>query len=85
MVENYMDYSDDNCMNTFTQNQKSRAKSVLNNLNLRGNLCTSGNLAFTGVDGNSITCAPVADFTVDRTLLCAGEQVQFTDLSAYQT
>ena len=85
MVENYMDYSDDNCMNTFTQNQKSRAKSVLNNLNLRGNLCTSGNLAFTGTDGNAVTCAPVADFTVDRTLLCAGEQVQFTDLSAYQT
>ena len=85
MVENYMDYSDDNCMNTFTQNQKSRAKSVLNSLNLRGNLCTSGNLAFTGVDGNPVNCAPVADFTVDRTLLCTGEQVQFTDLSAYQT
>ncbi|NCZ94402.1 MAG: T9SS C-terminal target domain-containing protein [Flavobacteriia bacterium] len=65
MVENYMDYSDDNCMNTFTQNQKSRAKSVLNSLNLRGNLCTSGNLAFTGVDGNPVNCAPVADFTVD--------------------
>ncbi|MDA8787358.1 M43 family zinc metalloprotease [Schleiferiaceae bacterium] len=85
MVENYMDYSDDNCMNTFTQNQKSRAKSVLNNLNLRGKLCTSANLTLTGVDGNAVTCAPVADFTVDRTLLCAGEQVQFTDLSAYQT
>ena len=84
MVENYMDYSDDNCMNTFTQNQKSRAKSVLNSLNLRGNLCTSTNLAFTGADGNAVTCAPVADFTVDRTILCAGEQVQFTERSAYQ-
>ncbi|MDG1252524.1 MAG: M43 family zinc metalloprotease [Schleiferiaceae bacterium] len=85
MVENYMDYSDDNCMNTFTQNQKSRAKSVLNNLNLRGKLCTAANLAFAGVDGNSVTCSPVADFTVDRTLICTGEQIQFTDLSAYQT
>ncbi len=85
MVENYMDYSDDHCMNTFTQNQKSRAKSVLNSLNLRGNLCTASNLALTGVDGNAVTCAPVADFMVDRTLLCAGDQVQFTDLSAYET
>jgi hypothetical protein len=30
MLENYMDYSDDNCMNTFTLDQRSRAWAVLN-------------------------------------------------------
>lgn len=29
MVQNYMDYSDDSCMNLFTQGQKSRMRSVL--------------------------------------------------------
>ncbi|MDO6595949.1 DUF5011 domain-containing protein [Oceanihabitans sp. 2_MG-2023] len=29
MVENYMDYSDDSCMNLFTQGQKSRMRTVL--------------------------------------------------------
>ena len=31
MVENYMDYTDDTCMNTFTQNQKDRISAVMNN------------------------------------------------------
>lgn len=31
MVENYMDYTDDTCMNIFTQNQKDRITAVMNN------------------------------------------------------
>ena len=31
MVENYMDYTDDTCMNLFTQNQKDRITAVMNN------------------------------------------------------
>ncbi|QYS89901.1 M43 family zinc metalloprotease [Flavobacterium davisii] len=31
MVQNYMDYTDDNCMNIFTQNQKDRIQTVLAN------------------------------------------------------
>lgn len=31
MVENYMDYTDDSCMNIFTQNQKDRITAVMNN------------------------------------------------------
>ncbi len=41
MTENYMDYSNDSCMNTFTQNQKSRILAVLQNSPRRSTLSTS--------------------------------------------
>lgn len=40
-VENYMDYSDDLCMNIFTQDQKDRVLTVLTNSIRRANLVTS--------------------------------------------
>ena len=41
MTENYMDYSNDTCMNTFTQNQKTRILTVLQNSPRRASLTTS--------------------------------------------
>lgn len=41
MVENYMDYSDDLCMNIFTQNQKDRMVVIMNNAPRRLSLKTS--------------------------------------------
>ncbi|MDD5148878.1 MAG: M43 family zinc metalloprotease [Flavobacterium sp.] len=41
MVENYMDYTDDTCMNIFTQNQKDRITAVMNNSPRRSTLKTS--------------------------------------------
>lgn len=41
MVENYMDYTDDTCMNIFTQNQKDRIIAVMNNSPRRASLKTS--------------------------------------------
>ncbi|WP_395632496.1 T9SS type A sorting domain-containing protein [Flavobacterium sp.] len=41
MVENYMDYSDDSCMNIFTQDQKTRILAVLQNSPRRASLSTS--------------------------------------------
>jgi hypothetical protein len=41
MVENYMDYSADACMNLFTQNQKDRMQAVLTNSPRRASLVTS--------------------------------------------
>lgn len=41
MVENYMDYTDDKCMNIFTQNQKDRIIAVMNNSPRRVTLKTS--------------------------------------------
>lgn len=41
MVQNYMDYTDDSCMNIFTQNQKDRIITVMNNSIRRKELKTS--------------------------------------------
>lgn len=41
MVQNYMDYSDDSCMNIFTQNQKDRMLAVLMNSPRRDDLLVS--------------------------------------------
>jgi hypothetical protein len=41
MIENYMDYTDDSCMNIFTQNQKDRMYAILNNAPRRNSLKTS--------------------------------------------
>ena len=41
MVRNYMDYTDDSCMNIFTQNQKDRMLAVLMNSPRRDDLLTS--------------------------------------------
>ncbi len=41
MVENYMDYTDDACMNIFTQNQKERMDVIINNAARRKELITS--------------------------------------------
>ena len=41
MVENYMDYSDDTCMNIFTNDQKTRITTVMNNSPRRSTLKTS--------------------------------------------
>lgn len=59
MVENYMDYSDDNCMNVFTQNQKARMQAVMANSPRRGSLATSTACSGGGTGNN----APTASFT----------------------
>jgi len=41
MIENYMDYTPDSCMNIFTQNQKTRMLGVLQNAPRRASLTTS--------------------------------------------
>ncbi|TDD99598.1 M43 family zinc metalloprotease [Flavobacterium cellulosilyticum] len=41
MIQNYMDYTDDSCMNIFTQNQKDRMLTVMNNSPRRKELKTS--------------------------------------------
>jgi Pregnancy-associated plasma protein-A len=53
MIENYMDYSDDNCKNTFTTDQVLRMKYTL--LYYRNKLSTGVNL----VDVGAISCASV--------------------------
>lgn len=80
MIENYMDYSNDHCMNTFTNDQIARMRIVLENSPRRKSLLTSPGLGVTGIPDKlfsvSIYPNPVNDklyVTFDNSLL--GENI----------
>lgn len=77
-VENYMDYS--YCSKMFTPGQRTRMRNAItSNVANRDNVITASNLTLTGADGNMYLCK--AEFEADQTSICAGQTVQFTDLS----
>jgi PKD repeat protein len=62
----------------FTTGQRTRMRAALtSSIAGRSNLWTSSNLAATGTDGNVNLCK--TDFTVNKTSICVGELLQFTD------
>lgn len=77
MIENYMDYTPDACRNVFTNDQKTRIRTVLMNSPRRRELKDSD--VDTG-SGNP-NGAPVAQFTADKTGACVGQTIRFTDQS----
>jgi PKD repeat protein len=75
MVENYMDYSNDACMNIFTEGQKTRMRAVMELSPRRASLINA-NLC------SPITAEkPTANFSSDKQLVLLGGKVNFTDLS----
>ena len=70
MVENYMDYTDDACMNLFTQNQKDRILTVMNASPRRlllqsSNVCTIPfTFSFTGKVVDAVSNVGIADAKV---------------------
>lgn len=76
MVQNYMDYSNDVCMNIFTQGQKTRMRAVME-VSPRRNTLLSSNVC-----GTLVAAAPVANFRADKQLVLRGATVNFTDISA---
>lgn len=77
-VENFMEYS--YCSKMFTNGQKARVHAALNSSTAgRNNLWTASNLALTGVNDTPELC--VAEFRSDRTIICVGQEVKFTDMS----
>ncbi|MBL1279966.1 MAG: T9SS type A sorting domain-containing protein [Fluviicola sp.] len=77
-VENFMEYSF--CFKMFTKGQGTRMRNALNSsVGGRNNVWTTSNLATTGADGNIYLCT--AQFSSDKTSVCVGDQVQFTDES----
>ena len=75
-VENYMDYS--YCSKMFTEGQKTRMRAALQVQSTgRKNLWQTSNLNATGATGVLVLCK--AQFEADRTTLCAGDEIQFTD------
>jgi hypothetical protein len=77
-VENYMEYA--YCAKMFTEGQKARMLAAVNaSTAQRNQLWQPSNLAFTGVLEPAVLCQ--AAFSSTRNVVCAGEQVSFTDLS----
>lgn len=76
MIENYLEYTNDECMNIFTLCQRDRMHTVLANSPRRGSLAQST------VCSQSVP--PAVLYKASSRKLCAGEKVQFTDLSLYQ-
>lgn len=85
-VENFMDYNNGNCMNMFTEGQKTRAYNYLASTSVqgRGLVVSATNLLATGVN-TTPTCAPIADFwygpNQELTTICAGQTMTFEGLS----
>ena len=79
-IENYMSYND--CQNMFSQGQKTRIQNALGNFNTLVQLTSSSNLTATGVlNTNPGVCK--AEFAVSNTVVCVGQNVEFTDLSYF--
>jgi PKD repeat protein len=76
MVQNYMDYSNDACMNIFTVGQKTRMRAVMD-VSPRRKTLIIGNLC-----NPPVAAVPTANFIVDQQLVLLGGQATFTDLSS---
>jgi hypothetical protein len=75
-IENYMEYS--SCRKMFTNGQKSRMRTALNsNVGGRNNLCSTANLAATGIDVPPPFCQ--ADFFANSYITCSGDSILFED------
>ncbi|MFY0644397.1 MAG: T9SS type A sorting domain-containing protein [Bacteroidia bacterium] len=83
MLDNYMDYTNGRCQNTFTTGQKDKIQREAFNSLIRTNNYSAGNLSKTGVNTNP-SCGPIADFWIDDsdTVVCVGSStVKFKDWS----
>lgn len=79
-VQNYMDYS--NCAKMFTVGQSNRMIAAINSsAGNRNNLWSTSNLTFTGVNGDPVQCAPVADFYAQANTSCDNSSITLYDAS----
>jgi PKD repeat protein len=75
-IENYMDYS--YCNKMFTEGQKTRMRAALiSSLGGRNNIWTTSNL-------NSVAPLTTANIFSNKTIICAGEQINLKDYSFSQ-
>lgn len=85
IINDYMSYADDDCMNTFTSDQVNRMMAILEIH--RQNLWQPANLVATGVlsrDG----CVPLylnASISADQAVYCAGTPIRFSNPIAGNT
>ncbi len=73
LLDNHMDYTNDNCRNNFTPGQETRMICAINMF--RSTLVSSQNLVYTGVQCNG---GILAAFSADNYTPCNGDLVTFT-------
>jgi len=81
-VQNFMDYS--YCYRMFTNGQAAVMRATLNSdESHRNNLWTESNRIATGTNDDYIDeeCAPIADFTQSKRMICAGATITYNDYS----
>lgn len=77
--QNYMDYS--YCSVMFTPGQGTRMTNAINSsAGGRNNLSSASNLNVTGITP-AASCSPSTDFTANKLVICAGQSVNFSDLT----
>lgn len=76
-VQNYMDYTDDACMNIFTANQTTRMLTVLQNSPRRASLLTANSCL-------PPVLRPLGGFSQSADTICAGGSLSFNDQSSNQ-
>lgn len=77
MVQNYMDYTDDACMNIFTANQTTRMLTVLQNSPRRASLLTASSCL-------PAVQRPIGGFAQSADTICVGGSMSFSDQSSNQ-
>lgn len=79
MIESYMSYADDDCMNTFTANQTQRLQAHLNLA--RFNLWQTSNLSSTGIIGIGGCISPflMSNINPSTNNICAGTSFQLSN------
>ena len=77
MFMNYMDYSDDFCMNMFSLGQGSRMRSAISQY--RNLLTSESNLIATGTNDDHVMveCEPITEFEADFAFGCKGDGIEF--------
>ena len=80
-IQNYLDYSNDNCKNMFTYGQKQRMHATL--VNLRNTIWQQWNVDSTGCDSGFVNnnCKVIADFVTLNTNICVGNTIVFYNKS----
>ena len=79
MFMNYMDYSDDDCMNMFSLLQGVRMRSAIDEY--RAELVSESNLEATGTNDafEVVVCSPTPEFTSDYIYGCPGDAYSFSN------
>ncbi|MBI3518901.1 MAG: PKD domain-containing protein, partial [Bacteroidetes bacterium] len=80
-IQNYLDYSNDNCKNMFSNGQKQRMHSTL--VSLRNDIWQQWNIDSTGCDSGFVNsnCNVIADFVTLNPNICIGNSITFYNKS----